>query len=213
MMTNENRSEPSHKKTSNEETDTLEQAEIKDTKETGTKDNNQDFIYKFPENYPGKELNEEIDKLEDLEDEQAIEKLDALTEKNDEIIEREEFSSVVKQNKTGKIVFFQVLNIYSNANAKRFRNRYSMRKNPPVLLIQDDEEQEVQIILTENLVDELGLTIKDVKRAYYGFSGPSDIKAPKGKKEKIKYYLNKNKFKIIGGLVILGFLIGFGLQR
>lgn len=187
---------------------------MNDNKKENKQDEVQNVIYKFPENYPGKETKEKVDKLESIEDEnEAIKKLDEITGLNDEIIQKDYLSSIIQQNKEDNLVYFEVENIYSNPNSRAYKNRFKMRKNPPILSIKDDKGQEVAFKLTENFVDELSNTLKEVKRAYYGFSGPSDIQKPQGLKNKIKYYMKKNQTKLIAGAFLVAFLIYLGFSR
>lgn len=174
-------------------------------KEQENKQKVESILYDFPENYPGKERKEKIDKLENLSDEESLEELDKIVSKNDEVMEKDYLSSVVKQ-KEETLVYFEVENIYSDPEKRAFRNRLKMRRNPPILVIKDDNGQEVKFKLTENLTDELTETLKQVKRAYFGFSGPSDINKPGTKLEKVKFYLNKNKIKLAFLTLIISFL-------
>lgn len=151
-----------------------------------------------------KDLNEE--ELDNEENERMLDDDEEVLEiENDTLIEREYLSSLLEQK--DRLVYYQVENIYKDEKKRLYRSRLNLKKDPPVLVIRDDEENEVRFYLTENLTDELSETLRQVKRAYYGFSGPSDINMPKGFFNKIKYYIKNNPLKVIGGIAILGFLI------
>lgn len=158
------------------------------------------LLYPFPENYPGKETADKIDALENLSDEEAIKELDKLVEKNDFIVSNDEISAVVSQSEN--LIYFEIEDIYSNPKKKAFRNRFKMRKNPPTLSLKDNKGQEVKILLTENLTEELIQSLTQVKRAYYGFYGPA-----KKEKQNAIEFVKENKIKIIAGFAISVLLI------
>lgn len=151
-----------------------------------------------------------LKKLEDLSDKDSIEELDKLTGQNDTILEKDYLSGLIEQE--DKEIFFEVENIYYNPEKRLFKNRLKMRKDPPVLVIRDNEGVEVKFKLTENLTDELTGTLKQVKRAYYGFSSPNDINIPSKTSEKIIYLMKKNKVKLIVTVFILLFLFALNLM-
>lgn len=128
---------------------------------------------------------------------------------NDELIEKDYLSSLLQQK--DRLIYYEVENIYKDEKKRLYRNKLNLKKDPPVLIIRDEEENEVKFYLTENLTDELHETLRQVKRAYYGFSGPSDINMPKGFLNKVKYYIKNNPLKIVGGVIIVGFLITLNL--
>lgn len=151
-----------------------------------------------------------LEKLEGLNDKDSIEELDKLTGQNDSILEKAYLSGLIQQEE--KEIFFEVENIYYNPEKRLFKNRLKLRKDPPVLVIRDSEGIEVEFKLTENLTDELTETLKQVKRAYYGFSSPSDIHVPSKTSEKIIYLIKKNKVKLIVTIFILLFLFTLNLM-
>lgn len=146
--------------------------------------------------YEGFEVTEqELEKLKGLSDDEAVIELDKITGENDELIDKDYLSALVNQQ--DRMVYYEIENLYQDTVKQRFKNRLKMRKDPPVLIVRDDFGNEVKFYLTENLTDELSTTLKQVKRAYLGFSGPSDEDAPKNFFGKVKHYVKKNPLKII----------------
>lgn len=146
--------------------------------------------------YEGFEVTEqELERLKGLSDDEAIIELDKITGENDELIDKDYLSALVNQQ--DRMVYYEIENLYQDTAKQRFKNRLKMRKDPPVLIVRDDFGNEVKFYLTENLTDELSKTLKQVKRAYLGFSGPSDEDAPKDFLGKVKHYVKKNPLKII----------------
>ena len=170
---------------------------MENKKETKEKES---LLYPFPDNYPGKETADKIDALENLNDEEAIKELDKIVEKNDSVVSNDEISAVVSQSEN--IIYFEIENIYSNPKKKAFRNRFKMRKNPPTLSLKDNKGQEVKILLTENLTEELMQSLTQVKRAYYGFYGPA-----KKEKQNAIEFIKENKIKFVAGFILSALLI------
>lgn len=151
----------------------------------------------------------DLEMLECLSDDEAVLELDKLTGQNDELIEKDYLSSLIKQE--DRLVYFEIENIYNNPKKKVFRNRFKMRKDPPILVLKDNFGNEAQFCLTENLTDELSEALKQVKRAYYGFHSPSDINTPEGFLNKIKYYVKKNPYKIVITITLIMFIFALNL--
>lgn len=147
----------------------------------------------------------DFDKLNELSDDEAVKELDKMTGKNDELIEKDYLNSLINQK--DRMIYYEVENIYSNPEKKIFQNRLKMRRNPPTLTIKDDLGNSAKFTLTENLTDELSETLKQVKRAYYGFHKPSDMYVPERFVDKIRYYVKKNPFKILSGIFLILFLL------
>lgn len=156
--------------------------------------------------YEGFEVTEqELEKLKGLSDDEAVIELDKITGKNDELIDKDYLSALVNQQ--DRMVYYEIENLYQDTVKQRFKNRLKMRKDPPVLIVRDDFGNEVKFYLTENLTDELSTTLKQVKRAYLGFSGPSDEDAPKDFFGKVKHYVKKNPLKIIVTIFLILLII------
>lgn len=151
----------------------------------------------------------DLSRLEQMSDDEAVIELDKLTGKNDEILEKDYLSSLVSQD--DRLIYYEVENIYNDPKKKVFRNRLKMRRDPPVLVIRDDFENEAKFYLTENLTDELSETLRQVKRAYYGFNNPSDIHMPEKFIDKIKYFIKKNPFKVLSTILLLLFILSLSL--
>lgn len=147
----------------------------------------------------------DFDKLNKLSDDEAIVELDKMTGKNDELIEKDYLNVLVNQK--DRMIYYEVENIYNNPNKRTFQNRFKMRRNPPSLVIKDDMGNEAKFNLTENLTDELSETLRQVKRAYYGFHKPSDINVPEKLHDKIRYYIKNNPFKILSTIFLILFLL------
>lgn len=147
----------------------------------------------------------DFDKLNKLSDDEAVVELDKMTGKNDELIEKDYLNVLVNQK--DRMIYYEVENIYNNPNKRTFQNRFKMRRNPPSLIIKDDMGNEAKFNLTENLTDELSETLRQVKRAYYGFHKPSDINVPEKLHDKIRYYIKNNPFKILSTIFLILFLL------
>lgn len=148
--------------------------------------------------------NEDIidyDKLDEMSDEEAITELDKIMGQNDTLIEKDYLSSLVEQE--DRLVYYEVENIYRNSQSKAYKNKFNMRKDPPVLVVKDNYGNEAEFHLTENLTDELIHTLGEVKRGYLGFSGPIDLNRPTKLIDKIKYYFKKNPFKIAFPILLI----------
>jgi len=120
---------------------------------------------------------------------------------NDEIVERDYLSAVIEQEEA--LVYYEIENIYKDNKKKEYKNKLKLKKDPPVLTIKDNHDNEVFFLLTEKMTDELIDSLKEVKKAYLGFSGPSDIYKPKELKEKIEYYVKKNFLKIFLPILVI----------
>lgn len=135
--------------------------------------------------------------LENLTDDEFVNSFD----KNDEILKRDYLSSLVDQKE--QIVYYEVENIYSNEEKKKYRNKMQLKKDPPILIVKDDFGNEAIFYLTENLTDELIHTLKEVKRAYYGFDGPLDMNAPDKFIDKMVYYAKNKPLKLILPIIVV----------
>lgn len=150
-----------------------------------------------------RELEGNLAHLEDMDEDEAIIELDKIHKKNDSVLEKDFLSSLIEQNSDNKIVYYEVENIYSNKNKRRYKNRYKLRSNPPILIIKDDSGNEASFVLTENLTDELSDTLKQVKKAYLGFSGPENLDIPDSFLGKIGYYARNNPTKILFPIIVI----------
>ena len=121
--------------------------------------------------------------------------------KNDEILEKDYLSSLIGQEE--RLVYYEIENIYMNPKKRMYKNKFSLKKEPPILTMRDDCGNQAEFYLTENLTDELIDTLGEVKRAYLGFSGPTDINAPSKFVDKIKYYIKNNLLKVILTILII----------
>lgn len=121
--------------------------------------------------------------------------------KNDKIVAKDYLSVFAEQDDRG--IFYEVSNIYKNEKTKEYKNKFSLKKDPPILEIKDTLGEEVHFILTENVVKEMIHSLKEVERAYSGFSGPLDIKAPKKLKDKIVYYFKRKPMKFLFPIILM----------
>lgn len=145
---------------------------------------------------------EELDKLSD---DEAIIELDKMIGKNDKIIETDYLSSLLEQD--DRLLYFEVENIYRSHGNKSYRNRLSLKRNPPILKVKDDAGNEAEFNLTENFVDELSDTLKQVKRAYHGYGGPRDLDIPDNFLDRIVYNVKKQPLKLLLPIIILVIII------
>lgn len=159
------------------------------------------------------DLNEEKNPETPQKNKDNSENKDDSESKNDSILEKGYLTSLIKQGEGDEesLVFYEVTNIYSNTKKKIYKNKYRLKKEPPLLTIKDSEDNLVEFELTENFTNELMSTLNEVKRAYYGFEGPVDINAPDKFLDKVKYYVSKNPVKLIllVGIFIYFFIINF----
>lgn len=139
-------------------------------------------------------------------DDEAIEKLDETTGKNDKIIAKDYLSIVVEQEKD-KLVYYEIENIYKGDTGKRYKNRFNLRKEPPTLTLRDNLDNEATFLLTENVTEDLVKSLKEVQRAYAGYSGPQDLNMPESLFGKISYYFRKNPIKIIFPIFVIILLV------
>lgn len=138
--------------------------------------------------------------LDDMTEEEVA-KLDEILGENDSIIEQDYLSSLVEQE--DRLVYYEVENIYQNIKKRTYKSKFKMKKNPPTLTVRDDLGNEAIFYLTENLTDELIGTLKDVKKAYLGFSGPSKMGVPDKLTDKIFYYMKENPIKTLFPIVAI----------
>lgn len=151
--------------------------------------------------------NPEVDfrKLDELSDDEAILELDKAIGHNDRIIEQDYLSSLLDQG--DRLLYYEVENIYRNYSSRLYKNRLGLKKDPPILKMEDDLGNEAQFYLTENFVDELSETLKQVQRAYYGYSGPEDLRKPDKFIDRIGYYAKKHPVKVLLPILIIVFII------
>lgn len=144
-------------------------------------------------------------KLDKMTDDEAILEIDKLTDENDTIIEQDYLSSLVEQK--DRLVYYEIENIYRNPKSKAYKNRLLLRRSPPILIIKDDFDNEANFFLTENLTDELIDSLQQVKRAYYGFSGPTKLDMPDKFIDKIGYYAKNQPIKVIIPIILIVILV------
>lgn len=121
-------------------------------------------------------------------------------EKSDVVLEKDYLEGLVEQ--ADRVVYYEIKNIYKDEKNKDYKNKYSMKKSPPILVIKNNLGDEVEFELTKNLTSELISGLKEVDRAHLGFSGPADLNAPKNPIDKIIYYAKKNPLKFAIPIVI-----------
>lgn len=144
------------------------------------------------------ELENELDEEENVTDNFEVDE----DSSNDKILARDYLSILVSQEE-GKDLYYEILNIYRKESKREYKNKYTLKKDPPVLSIKDNYGEEVEFTLTENFTKELISGLKEVERAYSGFSGPIDLEAPDKLLERVVYYFKKNPFKFIFPIVLI----------
>lgn len=82
----------------------------------------------------------------------------------DFVISEEDDAAVIKQEEG--LLTWQILGVY-NDEGKTHRGIY-LRENPPILLMESSQGEEVSIVLTRDLTRTLSTTFKDLNRAYHG---------------------------------------------
>lgn len=145
------------------------------------------------------------EKVEDLEKDLATNETSDDSEEiedleNDELIEKDYLSVLAEQS--DRVVFYEISNIYKNEKKREYKNKFELRKDPPILEIKDNFGGEVDFLLTENFAKELMAGLKEVDRAYSGFSGPVDLDAPEKFKDRMIYYIKKNPIKFVIPIVL-----------
>lgn len=161
----------------------------------------EDFI-----DYESKEFKDiDFERLDSLPDKEAIEEINTLFDENDRLVEKDYLSSFLEQQ--DRLVYYEIENIFKNSKTKAYKNRLILKKNPPVLVIKDDLENEARFILTENFTEDLIKSLKEVQRAYYGFSAPKEMDIPDKWSDKVFYFLKRNPLKIIIPIILIIALI------
>lgn len=153
----------------------------------------------------------DISILDELPDDEAILEIDKLIGKNDKLIEKDYLSSLVEQE--DRMIFYEVENIYKNYSSRRYRNKFNLRKDPPILVMRDDLGNEAEFMMTENLVKEMESTIKEIRRAYLGYSGPEDLLMPDELIDKVKYYTKNNPLKVLFPIALITFIVLFSILQ
>lgn len=125
--------------------------------------------------------------------------------KLDVVLEKDYLEGLVEQ--ADRVVYYEIKNIYKNEKSKEYKNKYNMKKSPPILTIKNNLGDEVEFELTKNLTSELISVLKEVDRAYLGFSGPTDLNVPKNPIDKITYYAKKNPLKFAIPIIMAIFFL------
>lgn len=148
------------------------------------------------------DLENELDEKEYMSEDSVIEDDVDNDVHNDEILEKDYLSILVSQEED-KALYYEIFNIYRTESKRDYKSKFALKKDPPVLSVKDNYGEEVKFILTENFTRELISGLKEVERAYAGFSGPIDLEAPDKFLERIIYYFKKNPFKFIFPIVLI----------
>lgn len=154
----------------------------------------------------------DFDRLDELSDDEAIVELDKVIDENDKLIERDYLTALAEQN-DGKLVYYEVENIYKSPSSNMYKNKLRLRKDPPTLVIKDDYGNEASFKLTENLNNDLSRTLNEVDRAYLGFSGPKKLDVPDNFKDRMKYYVKNDFFKLLLPVIVIGIVMFFVLNK
>lgn len=83
---------------------------------------------------------------------------------SDFVLNEEDDSAAVKQDEG--ILTWEMLGVY-NEEGETHRKTY-LRENPPILLVESSQGEEVSIILTRELTRTLSKSFGDLEKAYYG---------------------------------------------
>lgn len=149
------------------------------------------------------DLENELDEKEHVSEDSVIDEDDVDNDfHNDEILEKDYLSILVSQEED-KALYYEIFNIYRTESKRDYKSKFALKKDPPVLSVKDNYGEEVKFILTENFTRELISGLKEVERAYAGFSGPIDLEAPDKFLERVIYYFKKNPFKFIFPIVLI----------
>lgn len=151
------------------------------------------------------DLENELDEEEYVSEDSVVDEDDVDVDNdvhNDEILEKDYLSILVSQEED-KALYYEIFNIYRTESKRDYKSKFALKKDPPVLSVKDNYGEEVKFILTENFTRELISGLKEVERAYAGFSGPIDLEAPDKFLERVIYYFKKNPFKFIFPIVLI----------
>lgn len=151
----------------------------------------------------GNNKKQSLNDMSDISDDEFINEVEA----NDLIMEQDYLSSLIEQQE--RLVYYEVENIYSDMDKRKYKNKLQLKKDPPTLIIKDDFENEAIFYLTENLTDELINTLKEVKRAYHGFSGPEDLNLPDKFMDRMIFYAKNKPLKLALPIIIIILAIAF----
>lgn len=126
-------------------------------------------------------------------------------EKNDKIMQDEEFAALVEQYDNA--VVYEITNLFKNDKGE-YRSKQSMRDDPPVLIITDKHGSEVEFKLTEELTGHLLQSLKAVNKGYHGYGKHISREIRNMSfKERLKYELKNNTLRAVIAIVsILGLI-------
>lgn len=129
-------------------------------------------------------------------------------ELKEDVIEEDELFSLIEQGET--VITYSILDLYKNENKKTLRSRSSMKAEPPILSIQDSENNEVNFLLTEEFTKNLIYSLETVNRAYKG------LQSKKKEKLTIQNIIPRTMFAIMDnpipfiliGVLVIIFILG-----
>lgn len=108
----------------------------------------------------------DISYLETLSDEIAIPFIDDILGSNDELLERIDGAAIASQG--NGTIYYEIMDLYRGKSTRNYRRRHLIHKNPPSLLFKDDLGNEVEMILTREVVESLIEDLEHVRFAYQG---------------------------------------------
>lgn len=93
---------------------------------------------------------------------------------NDIVLSDSPSTSEINQRTDNTTIFYSIEGLYTDELKKKVRNKYSILLSPPVLHIENDMGEVVNIQLTRELTEGLITKLSNVRSAYYGEKKKAD---------------------------------------
>lgn len=87
---------------------------------------------------------------------------------NDKIIEQDNVYSILEQNEN--LIAFKIEGVYKDVDKRVYNSKKHLSTNPPKLVINDSNENEVTFLLTKDFTNNLMESLEEVNRAYLGYA-------------------------------------------
>lgn len=126
--------------------------------------------------------------------------------KNDKLVQDEEFAALTEQDKSA--LAYEIVNLFEKDGV--YRDRLSMREDPPSLVITDSEGSQVEFKLTEDFTAHLASSLNQVNKAYHGYRKhtPKELREMSLSK-RIEYEFRNRTMRFV--ITVLSLLIIVGL--
>lgn len=125
---------------------------------------------------------------------------------DDKVVHTDTDLSLFKQN--DGVVSWEIVNFYKDNG--RPRSKFSLRNDPPLMIISSSSGVSAEFILTHNFAKSMAKSLEDVNRGYYGMGPASEKKDSSSFQTKIadvKEWILENKVKSAATAIVLGFMV------